>query len=108
MPSSKRRTISNSGKSEKSRKTDTSKPAGSLSSTAPSSFEQVFGKGNPAQAEIVRAKGLLNAAEDRLGRLAQMEVPTIALLRTAHLQRLRREQRHIGQLRDYLRALQTK
>lgn len=120
--SAKRPSSSNSGASGKSKKTGTSSPGKSSSSGANTSSdlgretaktvqalrESFRLEPDPAGAEIVRVKGLLEAAEARLGRFRQMQVPTIALLRTGHLQRLRREQRHIGQLQDYLRVLQTK
>lgn len=111
MPSPKRRSSSSSGKSAKSKTTDTSSRARSSSSNAPSSSDdglRLHGRAytvGEQMDEVARVGRLLDAARARLRALERTPYPTMALLRTAHQQRLRREQRHIRQLEEYLGSL---
>lgn len=104
MTSRERRNTSKSGGSRKS----TTKPAKSratrnTSTTQPASFEQVFGKGPTP--EVQRWTRLLEAARWRHQLLLEMEVPKLALLRTRHLQRLAREDKHIRDIQEVLASL---
>lgn len=103
MPSSKRRTISNSGNSAKSRKTGTSRPASTSSRTAPASFEEVFGKETPKNPRADKLRAQLAEATERLMDATRQPVPTVALYRTRALQRLARLRKHCLDLQEAIR-----
>ena len=122
MPSTKRRTTSKSGNSASSRKTATSRRSASSSQTSPASFEQVFGK--PDSPEVERLRWLLTTAQGRLAIEEARPVPSLALYRTRHTQRLarlraldqdrpesgqgNRHQRHRGPLRHRRHRTRTR
>lgn len=106
MPRSQpRRTTSKSGGSASSKKAATSRQAKNSSATAPASFEQVFGKEHPNAQEITRLKGLIQASLTRLDGLQAATLPSMALYRTRHLQRLAREKKHLQDLNEALESL---
>lgn len=101
MSSNRRHNTSKSGASQKS----TKKPArlaatGNFSSTAPASFDQVFGKG--LTEEQKRYQDLMAAAEDRLQKLLLEPMPANALLRTRHKQKIASQRRQIRSLAELL------
>jgi len=93
VTSHKRRTTSKSGGSAKSPKTATSSRTESSSQTAPASFDQVFGRrSSEATHKLIQT---LAVNRRRLEQLQGQPVPTVALYRLRHKQR-------IGRLRKYL------
>jgi len=105
VTSPKRRTNSKSGTSGKSPKTATSSRTKHSSATAPASFAQVFGEPKTWDPETLRYRGLLRASEKRLAVLEEQPVPTVTLLRTRHLQRMRREEAHQRNLKEVIDSL---
>lgn len=101
MPSTQRRTSSKSGGSQKStKKPARSRGTGNTSPTAPRSFEEVFGK--PETPDQVRYRGLMAAAEERLQKYLAEPMPTNALLRTRHKQKIAKERKIIRDLAELL------
>jgi len=108
VPSTKHRTSSKSGASQKStRKPATSPKAGNTSATAPASFEQVFGKPKPPdeQKRLSQALTLLDNSNFRLKELEGLEIPKLAFPRQRHQQRLSRERKHNQRIREFVESL---
>lgn len=104
MPSAKRRTTSKSGASAKSRKTATSQRKKNFSPTVPASFEETFGK--PENPEVRHYKALKSKAQLRLAEIEATPVPTLALLRSRHKQRLARLKAYIQEIEEVIQHKQ--
>lgn len=101
MPSATRRTSSNSGRSRSStKKRGTSPRKSSSSAPVTASFDQVFGKG--LTPEELRWTRMHQETQERLQQLEQQPVPTLALLRTKHLQKLWRLRTHLKQIQEII------
>jgi len=107
MSSPKRRTITKSGSSGKSPQKATSSPAKSSSATAPASFEQVFGKGeDDPQVKWLRSQ--ISRAQERMEQLEKQPVPTLAIFRQRHQQRLWKARKLVKDCNEALAQLTGK
>lgn len=101
MPSTKRRTSSNSGGSQASTRRRAKSPeTQNTSATSPASFVEVFGE--EESPEKARYRALKAAAVERLENLMALPMPTNGLLRARHKQKIAREKKHIQYLDELL------
>lgn len=102
MKSHKHHTSSKSGKSEKSTTKGTSVPGRSSSATATRSFEQVFGRGEPEEAQNLR--DTLALTKLKLVGLEQ-QVPRLALYRVKHRAKVNRLKKYARDLEEAIESL---
>lgn len=106
MSSAKRRTTTKSGGSGTSPKTAISRKTGNSSPTVPASFGEVFGEGNPeVSKQIADLQRTLNAYQAQVEDLMKVPLPTVALFRQRHLQRLWKARRMVRDCGEAIRHL---